>query len=225
MSIQSIVDGLAAGMVQSYFDATEGRYDSPIPVSLDEYKSRESEVIVTLRTKGDQWQIEALDILHRIGHGLEEMTDLHLTWMIGIAFDSSHRKQEALQDLKTRALSVTELAKTFSTYFEPLLPHGSDGPIPPNAFRWQGTVFEKCPPTSWKLLNYCWDSPNHCGGFDGMAEAVWGDSEYVFAGDPIRQAATKLTKFFKDHGIPLRCALSEKTKTATICQVSTEDTP
>lgn len=91
-----------------------------------------------------------------------------------------------------------------------------NGPVHPDGFHWEGKFYHSIPPIPWKLLKYCWNSKDQSGSYDGMAEAVWGDRNAEFAGEPVKQAAKKLRVFFKTHHIPLTCINSEKLRSVTI---------
>ncbi len=91
-----------------------------------------------------------------------------------------------------------------------------DGPVPPGGFRSNGKVFAGLQPIPWRLMNHAWQAENHCAIYDNLATEVWNDKEYEFAGEPLKQAAGKVRKFFKDNGIPFNISVSEAQQAVTI---------
>ncbi|HKI35268.1 MAG TPA: helix-turn-helix domain-containing protein [Gemmataceae bacterium] len=51
----------------------------------------------------------------------------------------------------------------------------TDGPVPPNKFRWRGNVCERLSPLQYRLLAYLWDGGRRrgCVGFEELLEHVW----------------------------------------------------
>ncbi len=101
-----------------------------------------------------------------------------------------------------------KLENKFNASDEPL----KDGPIPDtNDFRWEGKVYPGLTKKPWRLLSYVWASEDRRRSYAQMdqeaemAEKVWEDRACDFRGDRIKQAACKITRFFKKNGISLRC--------------------
>jgi hypothetical protein len=99
-----------------------------------------------------------------------------------------------------------------------------DGPVAPGGFRWAAIVYSGLENVPWKLLNYAWNSKDRCGGFDEIAEKVWGDREYDFSGNPLKIAARKVRSHFKENNLPLNIIASETGRFVKIQRVSEEDT-
>lgn len=79
-----------------------------------------------------------------------------------------------------------------------------DGPVAPNAFRWQGETFSGLQPVPWRLVNALWCGPNRTCHIDDLIEAVWENHGKVNEGTSLRSAQSKANRFFQKHKVSLR---------------------
>lgn len=79
-----------------------------------------------------------------------------------------------------------------------------DGPVPPDAFRWNGTLQKGCPGTAWRLLDTLWKEQNRTSLISDLADPVWRDHAIVPDENQVGHVRKKTNKFLNDHQIPFK---------------------
>lgn len=77
-----------------------------------------------------------------------------------------------------------------------------NGPVGPDGFSWKGALYERLPPTPWRLLDHLWSTPIRATEFDDLAGPVWRDHVAVVSKDQVASARKTINHFFRRHGIP-----------------------
>jgi len=78
----------------------------------------------------------------------------------------------------------------------------SDGPVPPNGFRWAGKVHLPLAKGPFSALAAAWPENGHCIHKDDLATAL-GDSEETLPDSSMPSIRGELNEFFTFHNIPL----------------------
>jgi hypothetical protein len=88
----------------------------------------------------------------------------------------------------------------------------ADGPVPPNAFFWNGSLFEGLQEVPWRLVNVLWSAKNRTLPIDTeLGSVVWLDHAEVPGDDQIGGARKKANHFFSQNAIPLAVSKSSRT--------------
>ena len=87
-----------------------------------------------------------------------------------------------------------------------------DGPVAPNAFRWNGKLFEGLQEVPWRLVDALWIAKNQTLPIDTeLGRLVWFDHAEVPGDDQIGGARNKANRFFLQHSVPLAVSKSSST--------------
>lgn len=85
-------------------------------------------------------------------------------------------------------------------------PIRSDGPFPPDGFRWQGKEFRGLSPLPWRLVDYLWLRPEQCAHFNELAEPVWQDHEVIIDSNNFGSPRRDANKWLKANKLPFTLA-------------------
>lgn len=79
-----------------------------------------------------------------------------------------------------------------------------DGPVPPDAFRWNGNLCDGCPGIAWRLLDALWKKDNKTSKIEDLKEPVWHEHSIAIDENQIGDVRKKVNKFLKEHKIPFQ---------------------
>jgi hypothetical protein len=83
-------------------------------------------------------------------------------------------------------------------------PAPSDGPVPPDAFLYNGKRFGGLPPTAWRLIRELWSASGRTREIDFLADPVWRDHALYPDENQVGDVRKAANSFFKANELPFR---------------------
>ncbi len=78
------------------------------------------------------------------------------------------------------------------------------GPVPPDAFRWDGKLHRGLAPTAWRLVHELWKADENSREIDSLAEPVWRDHAIGPDENQVAEVRKTSNAFFTACGLPFR---------------------
>jgi hypothetical protein len=86
-----------------------------------------------------------------------------------------------------------------------------DGPVPPDAFWYKGSIFHGLQPKPYRLVEHLWTCTNMTADVRDLAEPVWGDHEAETGDNALGSVRRQANRFFQRHAIPYQVRIKNKT--------------